>query len=256
MLLADQAETEATLECLYAARRQRHPVGDDIDHARYRLEDIGGLIAMARQAIRVLDSGKCIESVEPGATWIIKLGGADSQRCHVGRGDRLLKQHEYDELAHERFRERAREARRAAVTTARINYGPSIARLFERAWTVPIPVEHTCETCRNQIVTGEPMIQLARGRALAGFETPTYVDERGTDRVWHAECLSIEDPFEYLCANCTKSVKGMTVWYAVRGRCPGRGFRRPEDRPRLLYAAHDGECHRTAWSRVARRSAE
>lgn len=255
---AEKAELELLLVRQKQAARPRQPCGDDIQDTRDRLTDIPGSMAMAQHALGLLQAGYRITAVEPGSPWILSVARDDDGpgwRGLAGRGDRLLSQGEVEAMFADRARERQREWRRVEHETLRIRCGNSVAMLWQRIERHALMIhEHQCETCGGRIATGALMVQLARGRVFSGFETPTYLESRETDREWHAECHTLDTSAHRSgCVACGKPVDDATVYYATVGLCPGPAYRRPELRPGIVYMAHDDGCHQDAWARLMHR---
>jgi len=100
---------------------------------------------------------------------------------------------------------------------------PGFQVLWENA------MNERCRKCYRELLPGERIVQVARGRYWPGYETPTYKAYGAVVGEWHEECFDEfgldEQEGLYHCALCGKSLGDSDeVVYAVRGLKPRKPY--------------------------------
>lgn len=100
-----------------------------------------------------------------------------------------------------------------------------------------------CVGCKEDLKVGEPVFQLAKGKYMRTYITPTFDPWLGVLAEWHHDCFPIDvSPQEqpYHCVVCGEEVEdGEEVFYITRGRKPRPPYQRLEGRGyKLPLIAH------------------
>lgn len=105
-----------------------------------------------------------------------------------------------------------------------------------------------CDVCAEEVISGERVLQFARGQYFDGSETPTYTTGGSVLLECHERCQPgfnfTEQRRPYQCLDCESVIRhGETVVYAYFGNKPSAPYFRPEARGHTLpFIMHEPEC--------------